>query len=317
LVNESNLSFVLDTNSMLTVGYGVTVAGACNGSSSTNQTLLLATNDIMFMPNGTLYVANDDGRILVFEPNNRTAHVAAIFPHWPAYFLFDNKTSDLYISFISMELVYILPSYRTIPPSGAATGACVLTESSSPSGLAMDMVGNLYIASYTCNWITRWAPNATAGVRIAGSATGVTGGSSTLLMHPYCLLLDELNSMIYVADRFNHRIQRFPLDGSGTGVTVAGGNGAGNAPDQLYGPTEIYRSKSGEFLYICDSYNHRIQKWHINGTSGITVAGSSSGLSGPTPYLMNIPYAFAFDPDEEYIYVSDTYNNRVQRFILP
>jgi DNA-binding beta-propeller fold protein YncE len=180
----------------------------------------------------------------------------------------------------------------------------------------MDSAGNLYISSYSCHWVTRWALNATAGVLIAGSPTANSGSSNILLSRPYGLSLDELNSVIYVADRFNHRIQRFPLDGSGIGVTVAGGNGAGSAPNQLYRPTEIYRSKNGNFMYICDSYNSRVQRWPMNGTSGVTVAGSSSGITGQTPYLMNTPYAFAFDTDERYLYVSDANNNRIQRFSL-
>jgi DNA-binding beta-propeller fold protein YncE len=180
----------------------------------------------------------------------------------------------------------------------------------------MDAAGNIYVVSYSCNWITTWAPNATAGVLIAGSPTGSSGSSNILLNHSLGLALDELNSMIYVADRFNHRIQRFPLDGSGIGVTVAGGNGPGSAPNQLDSPTDIYQSKNGNFMYICDSLNHRVQRWPMNGTSGMTVAGSSSGLAGQTSYLMDIPYAFAFDPDEKYIFVSDNYNHRVQRFSL-
>jgi sugar lactone lactonase YvrE len=302
---------------MFSLGYGITVAGACNGSGSTNQTSILVPDDIIFTPNGTLYVANDDGKVLAFDPNNRTARLVAAFGVWPAFFLFDNRTSDLYVSVMNLELVYILPGYRTIPPNGVGSTACVLTASSAPSGLAMDSAGNLYIASYTCNWITRWAPNATAGVRIAGSPSGTGGSSSTLLWRPYTLLLDEPKSMIYVADRYNDRVQRFPLNGSGIGVTVAGGNGAGTAPNQLNGPTEIYRSKNGNFMYICDSYNHRVQRWPMNGTSGVTVAGSSSGTPGQTPYLLRTPYAFAFDPDEKYIYVSDSDNNRIQRFFLP
>jgi DNA-binding beta-propeller fold protein YncE len=180
----------------------------------------------------------------------------------------------------------------------------------------MDTAGNIYVASYTCHWITRWAPNATAVVRIAGSPTGSSGSSSVLLNCPYGVLLDEFNSMIYVADRYNDRVQRFPLDGSRIRGTVAGGNGAGSAPNQLNFPTEIYRSKNGNFIHICDTYNYRVQRWQTKGTSGVTVAGSSTGLAGQTPYLLRAPYAFAFDPDEKYIFVSDTDNHRVHHFSL-
>jgi DNA-binding beta-propeller fold protein YncE len=292
------------------------VAGACDGSASMNQTLLDSPADILFMPNGTLYVNNNDRKILTFQPGKRTAGVLATFNDWPSFLFYDNRTSDLYISVLSLNLVYILPGYRTIPPNGVGSTACVLTAMSGPTGITMDSAGNLYVGSFSCNWITRWAPNATNGVIIAGSSTGSFGSSDILLSRPYGLLLDELNSVIYVADRYNDRVQRFPLNGSGIGVTVAGGNGLGSAANQLNGPTEIYRSKNGNFMYICDSFNHRVQRWPMNGTSGVTVAGSSSGMAGQTPYLMNTVYGFAFDPDESHLYVSDANNNRIQRFSL-
>jgi sugar lactone lactonase YvrE len=297
--------------------YGITVAGGCKGTASTNETLLSLPTSVVLLPNSTLYVANIDGKVLAFDRNSRTGRTVAILSISTDYCLyFDNRTSDLYVSAYDLHFVYILPGNRTIPPRGAGTGACVLTEMSSPIGITMDTARNIYVTSSICNWITKWAPNATAGVLIAGSSMGYFGRSNRRLNGPYGLFLDESNSVIYVADRWNNRIQRFPLDGSGIGVTVAGGNGLSRAPNQLYYPTEIYRSKNGNFMYICDTYNHRVQRWPTNGTSGVTVAGSSSGLAGQTLYLMDIVFAFAFDPDEKYMFVSDIANNRIQRFSL-
>jgi DNA-binding beta-propeller fold protein YncE len=310
-------TFYVDMTAIFSPGYGITVAGGCNGNTSTNQTQLTRPNDVMLLPNGTLYVANEDGKVLAFDRNSRTGRTVAILRSSSLYFFhFHNRTSDLYVSVYGQNFVQILPGNRTIPSNVNATGVCVLTEIIRPTVITMDSAGNLYVASHSCNWITRWAPNVTAGVLIAGSPTGSSGSSNILLDRPYGLSLDELNSVIYVVDRFNHRIQRFPLDGSGIGVTVAGGNGLGSAPNQLNNPTEIYRSNNGNFMYICDIYNYRVQRWPMNGTSGITVAGSSSGITGQTPYLMNKPYALAIDTDEKYIYVSDSNNHRIQRFSL-
>jgi DNA-binding beta-propeller fold protein YncE len=261
-------------------------------------------------------VANTDNTILAFEPDNRTGRVVASFDDWPSFLFVDNRTSDLYVSVLYLHLVFILPGKRTIPTNGISGDICTLNKVPRPMGVVVDSVGNVYISSIACHWITRWAPNATTGVLIAGSPTGSSGSSSILLWNPYCLLLDEIESVIYVADRFNNRIQRFPLNGSRVGVTFAGGNNAGTAANQLYNPTDIYRSKKGDFMYICDSENNRVQRWPMNGTSGVTVVGSSSGVAGRTPYQMNVPYALAFDADERYMYVVDSDNNRIQRFSL-
>jgi DNA-binding beta-propeller fold protein YncE len=187
---------------------------------------------------------------------------------------------------------------------------------SSPSGIVVDSVGNVYISSYFCNWVTKWAPNANSATVAAGSSSGTSGSDSLSLIHPYNLALDEANSWIYVADRYNHRIQRFVLGGSGVGVTVAGGNGQGSAANQLNNPIDIYRSRFDGSIYIADSSNNRVQKWGINATSGITVAGSPNGAVGQTSYLMSLTYSLAVDYDENYLYVSDSDNSRIQRFSL-
>jgi DNA-binding beta-propeller fold protein YncE len=293
------------------------VAGVCNESLGTNQTSLISPSGIMLIPNGTLYVADYDGKFLAFQPGNRTGYLSTHFHNWTTCVFYDNRTSEVYVSTLSTHLVHILPGHRTIPPKQNSSANCSLYQLFFPTGIAVDSIGNVYIASHECHWITKWAPNATVGVLVAGLFNNTSGSSSTLLSYPYGLLLDESSSMIYVADYGNSRIQRFPLDGSGVGVTVAGGNGPGSAANQLRYPKEIYQSKSTQFIYICDTYNNRIQKWRINATSGVTVVGSSSGLAGRTAYLLDTPFAFTFDPDEKYIYVSDTFNRRVQRFILP
>jgi sugar lactone lactonase YvrE len=306
-----------DTGAIFSPGYGITVAGGCNGNTSTNQTLLSTPDGILLMPNGTLYVGNGDGRLFAFDPNNRTARIINQYGTSAPFLTYDKRTSDLYVSAPYLHRVYILPGNRTIPPNGITATNCNLITVYFPLGIVVDSVGNVYVVSTYCNWITKWSVNATTGVLIAGSTTGTAGNTNTLLYSPFALALDETKSVIYVADYLNSRIQRFPLDGSGIGVTVAGGNGAGYAPNQLKYPIGIFLSKSGDFIYICDSSNSRVQKWRLNGTSGVTVAGSSSGLSGLTPYLMSGPSVFTLDANERYLYVSDTFNHRIQRFVLP
>ena len=299
------------------LGYGVTVAGGCNGNSSTNQTLLLWPADVLITNNGTLYVANYDNRLLAFDSNNRTARTVATFGNWPTFLFIDNQTANIYVSVIQLDLIYILPGNRTIPPDRTQTGNCSLNRLSRPTVVILDSVGRVYIASFGCHWVTRWAPNATTGTLIAGSPLGNQGSDSQSLNYPYGLALDEPQSFLYVADRSNNRIQRFLLGGSGIGVTVAGGNGPGVGPNQLNGPTEIYLSKLNGSLYIADSYNNRVQRCSMsNSSSCVTVAGSASGTAGLTAYLMDLTYAISVDESETYLYVTDSNNARIQRFLL-
>lgn len=301
---------------MLPPGYGVTVAGACNGTNSTNQTTLSAPADVMVLPNGTMLVANGDGRLLGFPSGSRMGQMWTSFSNWPTFMYYDNRTDEIYVSVYSENLVHVLPSNRTIPPSGDATASCSVNRTSRPVAIIGDSAGNMYVTSNLCHWVTMWTPNATTGIVVAGLNNGNFGSVANALNAPYGLALDEANSYLYVSDRNNHRIQRFTLGGSRNGTTVAGTGVNGPAADQLNVPTEIYISNIDRSLYIVDNGNHRIQKWSVNANAGVTVVGSSTGQSGGTPLLLNSPFALAFDPSETSLYVSDTQNKRIQRFSL-
>ena len=58
----------------------------------------------------------------------------------------------------------------------------------------------------------RWALNATSGVVIAG--IGVESSTSMGLSWPADIFLDANNSLLYVADYGNNRIQVFHLNGT-------------------------------------------------------------------------------------------------------
>lgn len=304
------------TNSSDAVVYGVTVAGNCNGSSSPTQTALNWPSDVLLLPNATLYVGNYDGRLLAYDANNRIGRTTRIFSSWPTFMYFDNRTLEFYVSVVDLHLVYLLSSNRTIPPDGSPTGVCSTSRLNRPKVVITDSSGNAYISSNACHWVMKWSPNASNGTVVAGSTTGTAGTSAASLSSPYGVVLDEANSFLYVADSGNNRIQRFLLNGTSSAVTVAGGNGGGSAPNQLRSPIEILRSKLDGSLYIADRYNHRVQKWLRNASSGVTVAGSTNGTSGITSYLMTEAYAISLNENETYLYVTDTNNYRMQRFSL-
>lgn len=95
------------------------------------------------------------------------------------------------------------------------------------------------------------------------------------------------------------------------GITVAGGNGAGSAANQLYQPVGIAKDKAGN-IYIADFSNNRVQKWVPGATTGITVAGGN-GYGSAANQLAH-PYDVKVD-DKGDIYISDYNNNRVQKWV--
>ena len=116
--------------------------------------------------------------------------------------------------------------------------------------------------------VLRW--NST-GITIAG-VSNVSGTDRMHLDMPVDLALDYQGTM-FIADRYNHRIQKY-VRGSMNGTTVAGfGNGTNGT--SLYGliqPVHVIVDDE-ENLYITDSGNNRVLSWSRNASSGIVIGG--------------------------------------------
>ena len=102
--------------------------------------------------------------------------------------------------------------------------------------------------------------------------TGSSGSNSDRLNNPYHLAIDS-SGAFYVADLYNHRIQKFTT--SSVAITVAGqGNGnSGSGPTYLNQPTYVLVDSNGN-LYVSDSQNHRIQYFTGGSLVGVTIAGT-------------------------------------------
>ena len=95
------------------------------------------------------------------------------------------------------------------------------------------------------------------------------------------------------------------------GTTIAGGNGAGAAPNQLQNPDRIFVAADGT-MYIPDLSNNRIQKWTPGATAGITVAGGNGVGSGANQF--DRPTSVFLDKQGN-IYVADQTNGRIQKWV--
>ena len=93
------------------------------------------------------------------------------------------------------------------------------------------------------------------------------------------------------------------------GRTVAGGNGAGDAPNQLNSAYGVFVD-SNNVVFVTDYNNHRVVKWTKDATTGIVVAGGHCGniSQGELCY----PAAITFDKNNNmYVTVEDEHNGAV------
>ncbi|CAF1394004.1 unnamed protein product [Rotaria magnacalcarata] len=95
------------------------------------------------------------------------------------------------------------------------------------------------------------------------------------------------------------------------GITVAGGNGSGNALNQLNGPSGIFVDND-QVIYVADTDNHRIVEWKVGATSGQVIAGGNG--KGNRADQLNSPYDVLVDKETDSLIISDTLNRRVVRW---
>ncbi|CAF1337459.1 unnamed protein product [Adineta steineri] len=133
----------------------------------------------------------------------------------------------------------------------------------SPYGLYLDESHSyLYIADYYNYRIQRYR------IDIPSNGTTVAGGNgygsaSNQLNQPYDVCVSKKTGDIYIADKANHRIQRWSV-GATSAITIVGTTGvSGTNATQLNGPSNVILDMNETFLYVSDIDNHRVQQYQL------------------------------------------------------
>ncbi len=141
---------------------------------------------------------------------------------------------------------------------------------------------------------------------------GATGPEPGQFSAPHGLAVAPDGSL-FVADTNNHRIQHFSSDGTLLGVWGVFGdsNVGGGAPIGAFNqPGAVAVSPDGQFVYVADTWNHRIQKFTA---AGEPVAMWGRGVYHVTlgdPFALWGPRGIAVDGAGR-VFVADTGNKRV------
>ena len=151
----------------------------------------------------------------------------------------------------------------------------------------------------------------------ASSGTVVAGGNGpgtnvNQLNLPFSFAFDEKNSSFLIVNHGAHNIVRWRL-GATSWTLVAGVTGvSGSSSTLLNAPLSVVLDPFGN-IYVADTNNHRIQMFLVNENNATTIAGVT-GSSGTGAHQFSTPYWAILDGDLN-LYVADTFNNRVQKFL--
>ena len=99
---------------------------------------------------------------------------------------------------------------------------------------------------------------------------------------------------------------------SQNGVTVTGGNGNGNALNQLYWPHGLDIDDDNQSIVIADCENHRIMEWKMGASHGKVIAGDRG--QGDRLDQLNYPIDVLIDKETNSLLIADRGNRRVLRW---
>jgi uncharacterized protein (TIGR03663 family) len=175
----------------------------------------------------------------------------------------------------------------------------------SPHGVAVAPDGSLYIAD-TGNHRIQHMSSEGEILNTWGSLTTTVDQAPPegTFNEPWGITVGPDGS-VYVADTWNHRIQKFSPDGSY--ITSWGEFGLPDVDNAFYGPRDVVADPTGR-VYVSDTGNKRISVHNDDGEF-IFQIGSGGYLEGE----LDEPVGFDLSSDG-ILHVADTWNLRIQSF---
>ncbi|QGZ42739.1 sugar lactone lactonase YvrE [Pseudoduganella flava] len=251
---------------------GTGVPGVADGAAA--QAVFSDPFGIAAGPRGTVYVADggDANRIRTIAPDGRVATLAG-------------------------------------GTEGYADGKGAAAHFNTPSAVALDHQGNLYVADTGNHAIRKVSPDGTvttlAGNGQPGDADGK--GAAARFNGPVGIAVDDAG-IVYVADTYNDRIRRIAPDGTVTTIAGSGQPGDDDGPAAAAAfdtPSGIAVAPDGT-LFVADTGNHAVRRI---GTDGV-VTTVAVPPQGERRAILRRPMGIAVTRDG-YLYVTAGAGGRV------
>jgi len=215
----------------------------------------------------------------------------------------------------------VVSTFAGTGTSGNADGIGSIASFSYPTGLAVDVAGNVYVAD---KWNDEIRKISAAGVvttlagsagngPFPGSADGI--GIAARFDNPFGLTVD-VSGNVYVADTYNHKIRKITATGvvstfAGSGVSSLIIDGTGVIA-KFNNPSGVAVDASGN-LYVADSDHNVIRKITTTGiVSTLAGSGAQGSADGTGLISLNAPSGVAIDALGN-MFVANTDNYKIRK----
>jgi uncharacterized protein (TIGR03663 family) len=174
-----------------------------------------------------------------------------------------------------------------------------------PRNLAVAADGTIFVADADNHRIQHLNADGSV-IDVWGSFGDVLAGTAPpgTFNQPWDVALSPDGAYVYVADTWNHRVQKFTTDGEF--VSMWGTFGQAETPDAFWGPRDVTVDAAGN-VYVSDTGNKRIAIFDENGSFL-----GQFGEEGFEPGMFYESVGLAINSVNGYLYVADTWNQRMQ-----
>jgi sugar lactone lactonase YvrE len=210
---------------------------------------------LAFAPSGTLYVADDSNNRIIALRSGRETYSA----RYDAGSLAVSPDNTLYASDFGNNRIWrFSPSFQPLPT--LAVPFTTVGAQEYPAQLAIDQIGNLYIADREHNSIVKVSRTGKVAARFGRFGTSMPTKSNPLFNGPSGVAVDN-RGRVYVADTGNDRLEILSPAGrvlrlvrlSGSPVSVAVDSQGGIYLADYYGNQIIKVSSRGRVLWSVGS----------------------------------------------------------------
>ena len=205
--------------------------------------------------------------------------------------IFINRNNTIFVTDYDNGLIYVW-----LEGSDNVSNT-IVTNSSHPYSIFVNQIGDLYLNTDNPVGVDVWKWNSSSYAY--SSSLSVIGNCRSIFA--------DTNGSLYCSIYLrNRQVVKISLNGANQEATpVAGTECAGFFSDMLNCPRGIFVDTNFD-LYVADSENHRIQRFPVGQSNGVTIAGR--GATGTID--LKLPTGIALDADG-YLFIVDSGNHRI------